>query len=312
MRSLLALVLLPALASAQPLVPVLLESAGVSEASLKKLKAAADAQLKAVAGVPVGAWAAPKKGAPTRCDEACAAEAARATGAALALVLDFHALEGKGDKVSLDATLFLDGKAFPTRHGEGAAEAFEGWGRGLLDGALPGWARKGFGGLRVEAGAGAVVKVDSRVTPVKSGEALALTAGAHQVDVVFPSGSALLQRVDVAEGARARLEVTAPEITTAATSPRQAGALRAAAYATWMAGAAALAGGLLSGALSRNTAAGLTPCSASSRTCETLDVVLARQRQSQSLADTGNVLLGVGAGLAVVGAGLFAVDVVTP
>jgi hypothetical protein len=117
----------------------------------------------------------------------------------------------------------------------------------------------------------------------------------------------------VAEGARERLEVQSPAEAVEAGAPTQGfSALRASSYAVFMAGAATLAGGLIAGALSRNTSAGLTPCRGDSRDCASLDTVLERNRQAASLATAGNVLLGVGGGLVVVGAGLFVVDAVAP
>jgi hypothetical protein len=48
------------------------------------------------------------------------------------------------------------------------------------------------------------------------------------------------------------------------------------------------------------------------RDCAPLDEVQQRQAQAQAYATTGNVLLGVGAGLAALGAGLFVIDLATP
>jgi hypothetical protein len=185
--------------------------------------------------------------------------------------------------------------------------------RPALEALLPGWMRKGFGGLRVEAEPGALVKLDGRLAQGKPNEPQALTAGVHLVDVVFADGRAVLQRVEVTEGQRAQLEVLnqTAAFDTSASATRSTGTLRVVSYATWLAGAAAVAGGLVAGALGRGTAAGLSPCTAQSRDCATLDTVLERNRQAQAYASTGNVLLGVGGGLLAVGAGLFVIDVVT-
>ncbi len=308
----LAVVLGSALARAQTLVPVVTDAQGLTEPAARKLLRAADAALKASTSLTVGEAPPPRRGGSRRCDEACAQAIASDAEAQGLVLLELKALDARADKVAVEASLFLDGEKHAAKHAEGPLEAAESWLKPMLEATLPGWARKGFGALAVVAEPGSVVKVDGRVQKLERGEAVSLTAGTHQVDTVFPSGHALLQRVEVREGARARLEATPLDLGLTQDVAPATGALRVTSYAVWMTGAAALAGGLLAGALAKNTAAGLTPCRPDTRDCASLDVVLEKNRQAQSYVTTGNVLLGVGAGLAAVGAGLFVIDVTQP
>ncbi|GMU58555.1 MAG: hypothetical protein AMXMBFR34_03180 [Myxococcaceae bacterium] len=313
MRALvLAALLLPAASQAQAIVSAVLEAQGVSDAQVKRAQRATEAALKQVSGLPVAEGPAFKKGAPRKCTGDCARELVAGLSTPNAVLLDLKAAEKGGDKVMVELSLWLDGEKVGSRRGEGTIDGFETAARPALEALMPPWARKGFGGLRLEVEAGAVVKVDGRVSQAKAGEVVAVPAGPHQVDVVFPEGHAVLQRVEVTEGTRARLGVTSPsEVVQGGAAPKS-GALRAASYALWMAGAASIAGGLIAGALARGTGAGLSSCQGDVRDCAPLDEVQQKQAQAQAYATTGNVLLGVGAGLAAVGAGLFVVDVVTP
>lgn len=313
MRALvLAALLLPAASQAQAIVSAVLEAQGVSDAQVKRAQRATEAALKQVSGLPVAEGPAFRKGAPRKCAGDCAREVVAGLSTPNAVLLDLRAAEKGGDKVMVELSLWLDGEKVGSRRGEGTIDGFETAARPALEALMPPWARKGFGGLRLEVEAGSVVKVDGRVSQAKPGEVVAVPAGPHQVDVVFPEGHAVLQRVEVTEGTRARLGVTSPsEVVQGGAAPKS-GALRAASYALWMAGAASIAGGLIAGALARGTGAGLSSCQGDVRDCAPLDEVQQKQAQAQAYATTGNVLLGVGAGLAAVGAGLFVVDVVTP
>ena len=63
-----------------------------------------------------------------------------------------------------------------------------------------------------------------------------------------------------------------------------------------------------SAACLRSTASGSKPCTATTRDCISLTQAQERSRLAQSYAQTGNVLLGIGLALAVIGAALFVLD----
>jgi hypothetical protein len=228
------------------------------------------------------------------------------------VVLDLKGLDRAGEKVSVELSLWLDGERLGARRSEGTIDGFEATARPALEALLPPWAKKGFGGLTLDLEEGSVVKVDGRVSKTRLGEVAAIPAGPHQVDVIFPDGHAVLQRIEVAEGARPPLVVHSPSEVLSGGPPPKSGGLRATSYGLYVAGAAALAGGLVAGALARGTGAGLASCQGDVRDCAPLDEVQRRQAQAQAYATTGNVLLGVGAGLAALGVGLFVIDLATP
>ncbi len=302
----------PVSGHAQALVIAVLDAPNVSDATVKKVQRSTETVLRQLSGLAVTEGPAFKRGAPRKCTDDCAQQVVRSVGSPGVLLLDLKPLEGRGERLSIELQLWFDGTRLAVRRGEGSAEGFEAAVRPVLEGLLPGWARKGFGGLTLQVEPGALVKVDGRVAG-KPGDVQSVTAGSHLVDVLFADGHAVLQRVEVAEGAKVSLEVgaAAEAFDVKARRSHGTGPLRVVSYATWMAGAAALAGGLVAGALGRGTATGLTPCTGQTRECATLDVVLERNRQAQAYASTGNVLIGVGAGLATVGAALFVVDAAT-
>lgn len=174
---------------------------------------------------------------------------------------------------------------------------------------VPGFVRKGWGGLVVEADA-ARLRVDGRAQ-TSSGPVVPVTAGPHEVDLLLPSGEAALSRELVPEGARLRL--TPPEQMAAGvtgTAARGKG-LRVASYVTFSVGAVALAGSLVAGGLSRNAIKGVEPCMDAGRMCSRFPEAQAAYDKSDRYARTGNVLLGVGGGLSAVGVGLFVFDLVS-
>jgi hypothetical protein len=284
------------------------EAQGLPDAMVRKVQRATEAALKQLSGFTVVEGPAFKKGAPKRCGDDCEAELAHTQPNAV--VLDLKA-DTRTDKLMVSVALWLGGERVGARRAEGTLETPEVTLKPLLEALLPGWARRGWGGLKVDVEALSALKVDGRLVDAQPSALVPVTAGAHQVDVVFADGHAVLQRLEVKEGKSTRLEVSAaaPEVGKALKSGISP--VRAVSYAAWVVGAGTLASGILAGALSRNTSAGLVPCTPDTRGCATLDSALDKQRQAQSLADTGNVLIGIGAGLAAVGAGLFVVDVVT-
>jgi hypothetical protein len=307
-RLLAFLFVLPAAAHAQGVVTAVLDAPGVSDVAVKRLRAATESALKQTSGLTLTEGPTFKKGAPKKCDD-CARDLASSLTASAVVLLDLKQGDGKGERVAVELQLWVDGQRVGTKRGEGTVEAVESGLKTVVEALLPAWARKGFGGLQLELEPGAVVKVDGRLIPNKGRDVLSVTAGVHQVDVVFAEGHAVLQRTEVPEGTRVKVEAVSPAEAVSGPAPKAAGALRGVSYGVFMAGAATVTGGLVAGTLGRATAAGLTgSCTGNERSCSTLDLVLTRHAQAQSLADTGNVMLGVGAGLAATGVVLFLID----
>ncbi len=299
----------PALALAGPSLGVVVYDAqGVPEVTVKRLLKSAEDALKEVGALEVAAGSLPARDAPRRCDD-CAKQAAVHAGVPAVMLL---AVRTSRKGLAVEASFWLDGERVTGPElGDTETDAAVQGLAPVLEAALPKWARKGYGGVRVVAPPGAVVKVDGRVADGAAGQVLPLPVGPHQVDVVFPDGRAELQKVEVTGGERVRLEPAPPAtaaLVKAAAPAESLSALRLTSYAAWTAGALLVAGGFIAGALSRGTASGSNPCTASSRDCIALSTASERARLSESYARTGNVLLGTGLGLATVGAGLFVLD----
>lgn len=308
---LLASCLLATAAQAQGLVSFVLDAQGMGEASARKVQRATEAALRGLSSLTVGEGPSLKASAPRRAcgDDACLREVVQGVSAPGVALLNLRA---GGPGVLFEVSLWFDGEKAGLRRGEASLDNLEAGLRPALEPLVPAWARKGFGGIRLAVASGAVVKLDGRALPGKPGEVLPVPAGPHTVDVVFPDGRAVLTRLQVAEGARTRLEVAPPEgVQVSARAAEGPGALRYVSYGLFTGGALALSGSLVAGALGKGTGAGVTPCGAQSRDCTTLEVAQAQSGQAQGYATTANVLLGVGAGLAATGVVLFVIDVVT-
>jgi hypothetical protein len=304
------LCVLPLTAHAQNLVSAILDAQGISDAAIKRAQRVTESALKQVSSLPVGEGPSFKKGAPKKCED-CARDLVSSLNAAGVVLLDLRALDKQGDRVAIEVQLWMDGEKVGSKRGEGSIEGFETAVKPVLEVLLPAWARKGYGGLRMELEPGAVVKVDGRLATSKPGEVVPVPAGTHQVDVVFAEGHAVLQRVQVDEGARVNVQTLSPAEAVSGKAPRSMSTLRGVSYGVFVAGAAAIAGGLIAGALGRQTGEGLASCQGDKRDCATLDSVQAKQAQAEAYATTGNVMLGVGSALAGVGVGLFIIDAVT-
>lgn len=297
---------LSGLVHAQVLSSALVDSNGPSEGTARKAQKALDASLKALSGASVKDSTPWRRGAPKKCTEDCARELASSQGTPGVAVME---LKGSDTRVVFDLSFWLDGERVGSRKGETPPEALEPSLKAALEQLLPGWMRKGFGAMSVQVEGGSVVKVDGRVVATRNGELAAVPAGVHQVDVVFPDGNAVLQRLEVPEAGRVPLEVESPAAVTARASTGPT-VLRYASYGLFMAGAGSIAAGLVAGALSRGTGIGLTSCdSPDARACSTLAEAQAANAQARAYASTGNVLLAVGASLAALGVSLFVVDV---
>lgn len=299
-----ALVTWPLLATAQVLGSAVVDVNGPSEGTTRKVQKALDGALKSLSGAGVKESLPFKKGAPRKCDD-CTKELLRAVGTPAVALLE---LKGSDSRLLFELAFFVDGEKAGSRKGETPLEALDASLKAAVEQLMPGWMRKGFGALSVQVEGGSVVKVDGRVVAARNGELVAVPAGSHQVDVVFPDGNAVLQRLDVPEAGRVPLEVESSN----AVSARASGGptvLRYASFGLFMAGAGTIAAGFIAGALMRGTGIGLTSCSTpDARTCSTLSEAQLRQQQAQQYASTGNTLLGVGTSLLVLGASLFVVD----
>lgn len=294
------------LAHAQGLVSAVVDSNGPSEATARKAQRALDVALKALSGAPVGEGPVFKKGAPRRCE---GAECARALVASLEVPgVALLELKGSDTRIVFELSFWLDGERQGSRKGETPPDALEPSLKAAVEQLLPGWLRKGFGAMAVQVEGGSVVKVDGRVIAARNGDLVAVPAGAHQVDVVFPSGNAVLQRLEVPEAGRVALAVE-PQAALTARASSGPTALRYGSYGLVMLGAATAAAGFVAGALSKSTGVGLTRCDTpEARDCSALADVLRANQQAQQYASFGNLLLVLGAAAAALGVSLFVVD----
>ena len=297
-------------AHAESVIVVVNEAAGLSDAAIKRIQKSAENQLQALSPLKVVDGGG-KKGAPRKCGEDCVTESLQNSGADAALVIDAKTLDKTGEKFGLDCAFWLGSQRGNPKHVDATVDSMDAALKPTIDSVMPGWARRGFGGLSLSLERGSVVKIDGRLTPAASGEVLSLPAGPHLVDLIFPSGHAVMQRLEVTEGQRTRASI-APLAEGVTAAPKTGGvsALRATSYAAFMVGAATIAGGLIAGSLGRRSGADVIPCTSETRSCATLDEALRLNQQAKDYAATGNILLGVGGSLAALGVGLFITDAV--
>jgi hypothetical protein len=243
--------------------------------------------------------------------EACLLEAARATNAELALILDAAVPE----LVFELRASFVDvgtGRVSTRMARGGSPDTPDESVALLLDTVLPEWTRKGHASVWVSAPADAVVKVDGRrvgLTPLP--EPLSLPAGAHEVDVMFASGQGVLWTSKLAEGERLALEAAPSPAFEGLKDPApRGGVLPPISYGLWTAGAVAVATSLVVGGIVLGTTDDLAGCTESWRGCNTLDEVGRIHRRAESNAQAANILLYGGAALGLSGAGLFVFDLV--
>ncbi len=310
-KALVTLALLTAsLSNAESVVVVVNDGNGLSDAAQKRIQKSAEAGLASTTALKVVEGA--KKGAPRRCTDDCVAETMVAAGAEGALVIDAKNLDKTGEKFGLDVSFWLGAQRGTPKHLDATVDSVDTALKPIIDTVVPAWARRGFGGFSMTLERGSLVKIDGRLTPAATGEVLAVPAGSHLVDLIFPSGHAVLQRIEVTEGRNTPVTIS-PIAEAATTAPTSSGisGLRVASYASFVAGAATIAGGLIAGSLARRSGADVIPCAGDTRACTTLEEATRLNQQAKSYADTGNILLGVGGSLAALGVGLFIVDAVT-
>lgn len=294
---------------AQAVTIVVADARDMSDAPVRRVMKGAEAALKKVSALAHADMATWRKGAPRKAckDDACLRDLARNVGTTGALVL---VLKGAETQVLFDVAFFWDGERLGQRHGEGELDTIDASLQPAIEAILPPWARRGWGGLKLDVPANAVVKIDGRTTAFKSGEVMSIPSGAHTIDVVLSDGRAVLQTVTVAEGAPQRVDTSVPEGALFAASNDRFTALRALSYGAFAAGSLTVGGAFIAGTASRFAMAQANTCAGDLRVCPTYSQAEAFHRNASSLANVGNVLLGVGVGLVVVGSGLFAADVV--
>lgn len=238
----------------------------------------------------------------------CALEVAKSAGARHVLVL---AGTTDGGALALDAYLVdvETRRGIKRRVEEGSAAEPEVAVKGLVEQLLPTWARKGWGGLLV-ADVTDVVKVDGVLLDEAAKRApLPLPSGRHEVDVLLPDGTAVLQRLEVLEGSRTVVSSSAlPTVELGQAGEGHVSTLRYAGYGTWAAGVVCVAGSLIAGALANQALSNVRICEGTDRSCTPNPAAQDARRRADSYASTGNVLLGVGVGLSVGGAGLVTFD----
>ncbi|MFL5320787.1 MAG: hypothetical protein ACJ790_14085 [Myxococcaceae bacterium] len=281
----------------------------------RRLAVAAEVALKELSGFQVeeGGKAdvvAPPVGAKKSCilEPSCAIDVAKTTESQHVLVLHAKVVDGK---LLLDGQLvdLANGKASHKSVEEGNPSEPEAAAKQLVELIVPPWARKGWGGLRVAEDT-ENVKVDGvMLDDTARKEPLPLPAGRHEVDVLLPDGSAVLQRLEIGEGSRAEVRQEAlPSATFVEPGKSFVGTTRYVGYGMWAAGAVCVAGSFIAGALSRQALKDVRPCEGADRSCTNFQDADAARRRSESYATTGNVLLGLGGGLALTGAGLVTWD----
>jgi hypothetical protein len=294
---------------AQSATVVFVEAQNINDTGIKKIQKAVENAFKMNSNFEIAEGPAFSKSAPKKCEIGCAQEVARGIQTAAVLTLEAKALDTKGEKVSILLNLFVDGESEGTKKLDSTIDALDAPLKATLDALIPTFMKKGFGALRVSTDESSVVKIDGKVANVKAGELVSVPAGFHTVDVVSSTGNAISQRIEVAEGSRSRVGEV-PELEIKKGSGAAFSALRGTSYALFMAGSVSLAVGLIAGALGKGAVKDVVPCSNTLRDCTTLDVALQKQAAAESYANTGNIFLGVGAGLLTAGVGLFAIDAV--
>ncbi|HLL55123.1 MAG TPA: hypothetical protein VK447_16325, partial [Myxococcaceae bacterium] len=279
------------------------DPSGFNEANQLKLLRASEQLLRERTSLNVLEQEKPRSGVPRRgCgeDPQCIRDLAATTRADYALLLTLGAssagLAVDGVWVEVNGTRALQRKVKGV-----SLDAPQSQLRELLDGLVPAWARRGYGGLVVDVAPGARIKVDGRaVATTPLSEPLAIPAGAHELDVLLPSGHAQLQKVSVAQGARVRLRMEGNEML--AQTPGRGGVsgLRVAAYSTWSAGALTLAGAFITAGLAQASVNRIQACGAD-RQCSNIGDALAERERAQQAIGTANVLMVVGGGLMTAG-----------
>lgn len=293
---------------------VLLDSPGVSSAQRERLVRAAAQQLSAMSTFSVSerdlkiGLTAPRRDCGG--DEACVLAVAGSIDVKGVLVLSGKLFK----RLSLDA-YWVETGSRPLHHAlDGASvEAADETVRSLLEVVLPAYSRRGWGGVVVEAAGGARVKLDGKaVATLPVSAPVAATVGSHDVDVVFPGGASVLNRISVEEGKRTSLAVGSAVPVARLEASREAAVekdqLRFVSYGLWGAGALTLATGFVLHSLALSTRAGTPPCKVDERSCQDVVAAQAAKSRSDNYSRSANILAISGGVLAIGGTALFGVD----
>ncbi|MGQ0506188.1 MAG: hypothetical protein ACT4TC_12820, partial [Myxococcaceae bacterium] len=256
--------LCPGMAFAESVSVVVMDAKAMPEEMSRRVVRMTDVVLRELSSLTVKTL---PKGVPAQrkgcaADSACLSSMATAAGTDLVILM---ALSRSGDRLFLDA-FFVDvtgRKAVHRQIPEGKYDEPESSAKALVDAMLPPFARKGWGGVTLEVESGAQVRIDGTrfaVTPQEP--LLALTAGSHDVDILYADGRALMQRIKVEEGARTKLSVPRAAMLPHAgeVSSGHDDTLRFTSYGIFAAGALTVASSFIVGAMARSTARDVTPC----------------------------------------------------
>jgi hypothetical protein len=313
-RKLLAVlfVALAGVARAESVSVVIMDATGASEDLQRKVARNAEIALRELSGLQVKelkSRPALRKGCAS--EPTCLSNSASAAGTEHVLLLS---LSQAAERLFLDGFL-VDVQARKAVHRqlpEGRADEPEVSVKALVEALLPAFARKGWGGLTLKVEPQAQVKIDgARYALNPQDPFVALTAGTHEVDVLLPTGAALLQRKQVREGERDLLSIPSSAMfpTGVETSRGRSDALLATSYGLFAAGALTIASAFIVGAMARSTARSVTPCVGGQACTPFLEAQEVQQR-AELLTRNANILLGAGAALSTAGAGVFVFDLV--
>jgi hypothetical protein len=306
-----ACVLFPALAAADTVRVVPLRASGLSESQAAQVVRSAESLLRQSSSL-VTRPAPPAAALARRCgqeDGGCWTALAARAGTDYALVV---ALEPAAGGVSAEVAMVdvRQGRLLAARRLAAPSPAAAG-GDALLaaiDAVLPAHLRRGFGGLQVELPAGARLKVDGQV--VLTGPSplpVPVPLGRHEVDLLLPSGEAVLQRAEVAEGQTAVLQL---RLQTPGAARRSNDALLATSAALWSAGTVSVVSSLLLAAVVNYRVGQVRPCAPGSVECSPQSQADEERRTAHQLTGVANAMMVGGTVVAGVGGALFVFDLV--
>lgn len=299
--------LVPALAAADTVRVVPWRSSALPEAQAAQLARTAESLLRETSSLALQP-ALPPSVISKRCgkeDPDCwVALAARAgTDYGLVMVMDpMGGLSAEVVMVDLRARRLTE-RRLTAPSVEGAGNAL----RAAIDALVPPYLRRGFGGLQVELPAGARLKVDGKVVLTQpSRTPVPVQSGRHEVDLLLPSGQAVLQRAEVSEGQTSALQL---QLAPPAEVQRSNDALLATSAALWSAGTVSVVGALLLSAVVNFRVQQVQSCATASD-CPTQGAADQERQSANQLTGVANGMMAGGAVLAGVGGAIFVFDLV--
>jgi hypothetical protein len=239
---------------------VLVQGKGLSGKEVEALLDAAQDELKNLSAYrldPASSLEADNEATMNECslDYDCLLRVAQAAG--VDAVLGIRAVPEGRKTLSLEILwVAADAKGIPGESEKAVARTAQALSAGVrssLKKVLPGYARKGKGGITVLAEPGSDILVDG----MKLGEAplsapLVVSRGQHRVDVVTPTKDRVTQNVDVVEGRKTLVDMPSPHLNLTVAPPPQGpppgSSLKLASYGVAGAAVLTLAAGLVFGA----------------------------------------------------------------